>query len=447
MSSQGKFYTFKSGDTLSQVAERHGTNVNLLCKINGIKDPDKIEAGETIALHPKAVMKVTLQLLDADRNPLAGAKVRLEYGERRKVLSSGKSGRIPAIITQTPTELVKIFIARTDGTWKKITEISSGWGNKLVTLVSPKVKLDCRTLPHPKDVSDRPEPDNRTNKMQAAVPENPEATEAKGKPQGDYGDGKGPKTSETVTENGLPICKVTNDQAKLDFLRGYVGEKITEEDYLDAARFLGCEVAFVKAVAEIEGQCGFDKKRRPIILYERHIFAKHTKPINKFNNMNPDISSKKRYKRATLREKKSIKEGNLNPDDYYGYSYPRLAKAYSLDRVAALKACSWGKFQIMGMNHGAAGFDDVGSFVAAMCRSEREHLRAFVNFINSKSHLKKAANTKNWEMFALYYNGEKYQEYSYDIKLKEAYHRYEEKNRSDSLLDFNDGSAKQDGGS
>ncbi|OOV89142.1 hypothetical protein MF4836_34345 [Pseudomonas sp. MF4836] len=39
--------------------------------------------------------------------------------------------------------------------------------------------------------------------------------------------------------------------------------------------------------------------------------------------------------------------------------YERLITAYRLDEEAALQACSWGKFQIMGFNYRAAGFDSV----------------------------------------------------------------------------------------
>ena len=36
------------GDTLSGIAQKYGTTVNALAKLNGISDPDKIYAGRTI---------------------------------------------------------------------------------------------------------------------------------------------------------------------------------------------------------------------------------------------------------------------------------------------------------------------------------------------------------------------------------------------------------------
>ena len=41
-------YTVKSGDTLSQLAQKHGTTVADLAKLNNIADPNKIQVGQTI---------------------------------------------------------------------------------------------------------------------------------------------------------------------------------------------------------------------------------------------------------------------------------------------------------------------------------------------------------------------------------------------------------------
>ena len=213
----------------------------------------------------------------------------------------------------------------------------------------------------------------------------------------------------------------------MDFLGGYTGERITEEDYIKAAKELGCEVATIRAVAEVEtGEMkeAFDRKNRPIILYERHIFAKCTIPKNKYNKINPDISSATAYKFASPRNKQLVKEGILKKSDLYGDSYARLAKAYSLDKDAALKACSWGRFQILGKNHKEAGFNTVLSYVKAMCISEREHLKAFVKFIDIDWVKKAALIKKDWATFAKSYNGAGYEINGYDNKLKEAYNKH-----------------------
>lgn len=46
-------YTIKSGDTLSQVATKHGVTMQDLARINKIRDPNKIQVGQQIKVLPK----------------------------------------------------------------------------------------------------------------------------------------------------------------------------------------------------------------------------------------------------------------------------------------------------------------------------------------------------------------------------------------------------------
>ena len=43
-------YVIQPGDTLSQIAERHGLPTIELARVNGITDPDKIYAGHIIEI-------------------------------------------------------------------------------------------------------------------------------------------------------------------------------------------------------------------------------------------------------------------------------------------------------------------------------------------------------------------------------------------------------------
>ena len=49
-SSGASYYTIQSGDTLSGIALRFGTTVAALASLNGISDPDKIYADQTIRI-------------------------------------------------------------------------------------------------------------------------------------------------------------------------------------------------------------------------------------------------------------------------------------------------------------------------------------------------------------------------------------------------------------
>ena len=46
-------YVIQPGDTLSRIAQKYGTTVDALAKLNGISDPDKIYAGRTIRVPEK----------------------------------------------------------------------------------------------------------------------------------------------------------------------------------------------------------------------------------------------------------------------------------------------------------------------------------------------------------------------------------------------------------
>ena len=45
---EAEYYTVKAGDTLSEIAEKYGTNYKHLALINGIANPNKIYVGQKI---------------------------------------------------------------------------------------------------------------------------------------------------------------------------------------------------------------------------------------------------------------------------------------------------------------------------------------------------------------------------------------------------------------
>jgi hypothetical protein len=80
-------------------------------------------------------------------------------------------------------------------------------------------------------------------------------------------------------------------------------------------------------------------------------------------------------------------------------------EAYGIDQDAALQACSWGKFQIMGFNYAAAGFKSVKELSLAMSLGEAEHIKAFLKFAKGNRTLLSGLRTKNFEMIAEGHNG------------------------------------------
>jgi hypothetical protein len=180
---------------------------------------------------------------------------------------------------------------------------------------------------------------------------------------------------------------------------------LTEIDFQRAAKKLRCEVASVKAVAEVESRGkGFYASGFPVILFEKHIFRKYTQ--GRYNKSHPHLSgSAGGYGAAG--------QNQIN----------KFNEAFGLNPIAAMKACSWGKFQIMGFNHAVCGYEDVGAFVDAMKESEGKQLDAFVEFVIGNG-LGLYLRTKNWAAFAKGYNGAGYRKNNYDTKMASAYKRH-----------------------
>jgi hypothetical protein len=203
------------------------------------------------------------------------------------------------------------------------------------------------------------------------------------------------------------IIQPIMDLYDLLFTKELPAKKLTEEDFTRAAVALGIEIAKIKAVAAVESAGGgFLNDGRPKILFEGHWFSKLTN--HKYDKTHPSIS----YEKWT----KQFYKGGAG-------EYGRLNLAKGLDKEAALKSTSWGKFQIMGFNHKLAGYITVESYVNDMYKTEALQLFAFVKFLQSKK-LDRYLKSKDWANFAKFYNGSKYAENKYDIRLQQAYTAY-----------------------
>ncbi|WDP90360.1 MAG: DUF3380 domain-containing protein [Desulfobacter sp.] len=190
----------------------------------------------------------------------------------------------------------------------------------------------------------------------------------------------------------------------MDFKSKKADQPITEDAFAHAAEDLACDIAAIKAVAEVESRGdGFLDDGRPKILFERHKFRNITR--GRYNGSHPEISGP--------------------PGNYSGGAkeYERLEQAMALDREAALLSASWGKFQIMGFNHQVCGFNDIEAFVAAMVESENSHLEAFVGFVEA-NHLDRHLRALDWARFARGYNGPAYRKNNYHVKIAQAYEKY-----------------------
>ncbi|WP_309679465.1 N-acetylmuramidase family protein [Polaromonas sp.] len=185
---------------------------------------------------------------------------------------------------------------------------------------------------------------------------------------------------------------------------------LAEQDFIDAATALDCLPAAIKAVCQVEAPGGgFNPDGTPVTLFEGHKFHRYT--AGKFAVQAPDLS----YPKWTRQ--------------FYGKTWQaeqaRLQRAIALAREAALKSASWGKFQIMGLNHHMVGFDTVQAFVNAMYESEGAQLMAFVRYVQIAG-LATALRRQDWAGFAHGYNGPAYADNHYDSKLATAFTTFTE---------------------
>lgn len=314
---------------------------------------------------------------------------------------------------------MRILLQRLDASLKEVAVVASGYGNKLVTLVSPSIKVEARTEPHPNVTKGKlPQAKEKVAPIHNPKTKQPPTTEKKD---------LGITTKPTKTPDGKPLVKVEGDIPDVSFLGDYVGGEVTTQDIEEAAKELQCDADLIYAIARQEsGHSSFLKigtRTVPTILYERHWFRKLTKPsksaASPYEEKYHDICGLAYHtvKKKTIGktgEKKSILIDQVTgdeakADDIYGSpglpQYRRLVKAYQLDKNAALQACSWGKFQIMGFNYKNAGYNDVFAFVKAMCSGDPAHIKAFLKFAKSNPVLLEGLRKRVYEKIAEGHNG------------------------------------------
>jgi hypothetical protein len=184
----------------------------------------------------------------------------------------------------------------------------------------------------------------------------------------------------------------------------FVGKAVplSRDGFNSAATALNVGAPEIWAVVAVETPgCGFLPDRRPLILFERHIF--HRETGGAFDAMHPSISSAMR-------------------GGYAGGAgeYPRLAEAIALDRRAALESTSWGIAQVMGFNAELAGFSGIEMMVAAIMDGEDAQMAAAAAFMTAEG-LDTALAAHDWAKFAAGYNGPDFKKNKYDVRLAAAF--------------------------
>ncbi len=177
---------------------------------------------------------------------------------------------------------------------------------------------------------------------------------------------------------------------------------VNNADMVALASRLGCTTQQLRAVSLVEsGGGGFDKKGRPKILYERHLFHRLT-------------------------------DGKWSPAPFsqaagggYGEdSWVKLGQACARDPDAAFSACSWGKFQVLGMHWSKLGYPSPYALAWTTAQSEADHyelLTRYIEVFGLKAALHKlSTDPEDCRAFAAAYNGSGYRRFDYHTKLARA---------------------------
>jgi hypothetical protein len=169
--------------------------------------------------------------------------------------------------------------------------------------------------------------------------------------------------------------------------------RLTAADVEAVADRLGCEVAALRAVLAVESKgAGFDSKRRPIILFEPHVF---------YRNLPPGSDKQRRAVSQGLAYKSwGAKPYPAGQDA----QYTRLAAAMKIDEEAAFRAISVGLGQVLGENFRICGFGSAVELFEDAKESEGNQLGHMAGFIRSKR-IDDDLREKRWEQFARVYNG------------------------------------------
>lgn len=166
--------------------------------------------------------------------------------------------------------------------------------------------------------------------------------------------------------------------------------------------------AMLHAVWDVEsGGAGFLPDRRPTILFERHLFHRYTD--GKFDATHPGIS-------------------NVNAGGYGAggaHQYDRINEAMTCDEDAALRAASWGAFQVLGSNFEMIGYPSPAAMVTDFMIGEGQHLEGFLKYCEAANCARYLRQTPpDFDAFARAYNGPNYAASGYQLKLAGSFNKW-----------------------
>jgi hypothetical protein len=177
--------------------------------------------------------------------------------------------------------------------------------------------------------------------------------------------------------------------------------KLTDYDIPRIGKIINVGEDEIHAVLDVESRgYGFDNNG-VIKLFEEHVFYRNLPVAKRDKAVSLGIANKSWRK-------------------HYKNNHETFLRAYEFDKIAAMKACSWGLGQILGENHLLAGFNTVTQMVAYFAVSEANQLEGMIKFI-ATANLDDELRSHDWAGFARGYNGKYYAKNNYDTRLAARY--------------------------
>lgn len=196
--------------------------------------------------------------------------------------------------------------------------------------------------------------------------------------------------------------------------------RLAADDFARALALMpGVAPAALRAVIAVEtGGSGFDRKGRPSVLFERHLFWSALGPGGQRDRA---VAAGLAYRRWGERPYPRSSDG----------VYDEIARAAAIDEDAALRSTSWGLGQILGREHDEAGYPTARAMVEAFMAGEGAQLAGMVRLIKARR-LDAALREHRWADFARAYNGAGFRKNRYDEKLAEAFRRFQARGEADA---------------
>lgn len=198
---------------------------------------------------------------------------------------------------------------------------------------------------------------------------------------------------------------------------------ITELQFLNASKIIGCSISCIKAVYEVEANGrGYLSDGRVKILFEGHRFWKQLVKAGISKAKLQEVAATNQNVVYEVWDRRQYKGGAAEWDRMS----EAIAVCASLNVPAelALKSASYGSFQIMGENAELCGYPGAQSMLSSYNNGgEAEQLDSFCRFVKSTG-LDDELRAKNWAAFARGYNGTGYKLNKYDTKLEAAEKRF-----------------------